>query len=203
MNNFNFAELTSKELLAYWNSYEGTKPIKKFRDKATAIRRCQELGDLVSVIESTGRTPKRSSATPEVAKQLTDTIESNGPASMNTPKNVLDVEKVRNNILNNVKTILKDVKQTRYARLPATPERKRNMSDSLSLDRTIHVTNESGKEWEFRNTHAMWKERPDWMSGAQVDRITRVLYTAAKQGVRTSVDLNGRTFTMMHVEEQL
>tara|TARA_R110001592_G_scaffold132411_2_gene346950 strand:+ start:946 stop:1503 length:558 start_codon:yes stop_codon:yes gene_type:complete len=185
MNNFNFAELTSKELLAYWNSYEGTKPIKKFRDKATAIRRCQELGDLVSVIESTGRTPKRSSATPEVAKQLTDTIESNGPASMNTPKNVLDV------------------KQNRYARLPATPERKRNMSDSLRLDRTIIVTNESGKEWEFRNTHAMWKERPDWMSGAQVDRITRVLYTAAKQGVRTSVDLNGRTFTMMHVEEQL
>jgi hypothetical protein len=178
MNNFNFAELTSKELLAYWNSYEGTKPLKKFRDKATAIRRCQELGDLVSAIESTGRSPARSS----VATELTETIERNGPVSMKTPKNVLDVKEVR-------------------ANLKATPERKRNMSESLRLDRTIHVTNESGKEWYFNNTHAMWRERPDWMSGAQVDRITRVLYTAAKKGVRTSVELNGRTFQMQHVED--
>jgi hypothetical protein len=162
----NFTELTTKELLTYWNSYEGTKPIKKFRDRATAVRRCRELGDLVHAIESTGRTPKR---TTPVALELVQK-----PA---------------------------DVPHNKYARLPATPERKRNMSDSLRLDRTIYVTNEAGKEWYFNNTHAMWRERPDWMSGAQVDRITRVLYTAAKQGIRTSVELNGRTFQMQYVED--
>jgi len=167
----NFTELTSKELLEYWNSFEGTKPIKKFRDHATAVRRCRELGDLVTAIESTGRTPNR----------------------------VLDYDEIRANMHNPEK--VKAPAVTNYVRLPATPERKRNMSDSLRLDRTIHVTNGSGKEWHFNNTHAMWKERPDWMSGAQVDRITRVLYTAAKKGIKTSVDLNGRTFTMMHVED--
>jgi len=169
MIKINFNDFTTKELLTYWNKYEGTKTIKKFRDRATAVRRCEELGELVRAIESTGRTPKF----------------------------VLDVDEIRANMHNPQKKV-KDVGNVRY---PATPERKRNMSDSLRLDRTIHVTNASGKEWHFNNTHAMWRERPDWMSGAQVDRITRVLYTAAKKGIKTSVDLNGRTFTMMYVED--
>lgn len=71
------------------------------------------------------------------------------------------------------------------------------MSSSLQLDRRIIVYDTKGSSLGmFHNVHQLWKAYPKWVTGAQVDRLTRVLYTAAKAGVRESVTINERTFEL-------
>lgn len=73
-----------------------------------------------------------------------------------------------------------------------------NMKTSLKLDRRI-VCVETDEE--FKNAFQMWKAHPDWMTTGQQDRLTAQLYAAAKEGKQIAVEIDGRTFHLLNVEE--
>lgn len=77
------------------------------------------------------------------------------------------------------------------------PISRQNMRESLKLDRTITCITTGGI---WRNAYQMWKERPDWMTTAQQDRLTSQLYKAAKEGRKIVVDVNGREFELVNVK---
>jgi len=72
-----------------------------------------------------------------------------------------------------------------------------SMKVSLSLDRRITCV-QTGEVW--KNAYQMWVEHNDWMTGGQQDRLTAVLYSAAKRGERAQLTINGRTFQLVHVQ---
>jgi hypothetical protein len=69
------------------------------------------------------------------------------------------------------------------------------MSSSLALDRTLFCVT-TGETW--KNAFRMWRERPDWMTGAQVDRLTGQLYAAAKRGEHLTVAVGEREFRLLN-----
>lgn len=73
-----------------------------------------------------------------------------------------------------------------------------NMKTSLKLDRRI-VCVETDEE--FANAYQMWKAHMDWMTTGQQDRLTAQLYAAAKQGKQIVVEVNGRSFHLLNVQE--
>ena len=148
-----FEAMSSKQLVAFYNNLCDT-PIKKFRDKATGVRKCQELAEFALTIKQGGK-----SAEPLTSK-LNDSF--NGEEPVN----------------------------------PQVPTRRQAMSSSLQLDRTIMVYADDNHLGLFNNVHQLWKAHPEWVTGAQVDRLTRVLYNAAKAGIRESVTINFRTFEL-------
>lgn len=76
------------------------------------------------------------------------------------------------------------------------PSQRPAMSATLKLDRTIACV-QTGETW--KNAFRMWRERPDWLTGAQVDRLTLNLYAAAKRGERAELTINDRTFRLVNV----
>jgi hypothetical protein len=70
------------------------------------------------------------------------------------------------------------------------------MRASLALDRTLLCV-ETGETW--KNAFRMWRAHPDWLTGAQVDRLTLTLYAAAKRGEAAAVTINGRAFRLLNV----
>tara|TARA_R110000772_G_scaffold48005_4_gene109458 strand:+ start:376 stop:849 length:474 start_codon:yes stop_codon:yes gene_type:complete len=142
-----FQQMSSKELVSFYNNWEGVKPIKKFRDHATGVKRCEQLSRVLQEIKEGG---------------VVD------------PETELKIEEA-----------------------PKVLTRRQTMSTSLQLDRTIIVYDIEGSSLGmFGNVHQLWKAYPKWVTGAQVDRLTRVLYTAAKAGIRGSVTINERTFEL-------
>ena len=142
-----FQQMSSKELVSFYNNWEGVPPIKKFRDHATGVKRCEQLSQVLQEIKEGG---------------------------------VVDPET-----------------ELRIEETPKILTRRQVMSSSLQLDRTIIVYDTEGSFLGiYGNVHQLWKACPEWISGAQVDRITRVLYTAAKAGVKESVTISGRTFEL-------
>ena len=151
--NTTFEAMSSKQLVAFYNNL-CDRPVKKFRDKATGVRKCQELSEFALTIRQGGK-----SAEPLTSK-LNDSFNGEEPIS------------------------------------PQVLTRRQAMSSSLKLDRTIMVYADDVHIGLFNNVHQLWKAHPDWITGAQVDRLTRVLYNAAKAGVRESVTINFRTFEL-------
>jgi len=152
--NTGFETMSSKELVAFYNNL-CERPVKKFRDKATGIRKCQELSDFAITIKQNGKTAE------PLTTKLKESLNGKDPIK------------------------------------PQVPTRRQAMSSSLQLDRTIMVYDTEGSSiGMFNNVHQLWKAYPKWVTGAQVDRLTRVLYTAAKAGVRESVTINERTFEL-------
>lgn len=152
--NTTFEAMSSKQLVAFYNNL-CDRPVKKFRDKATGVRKCQELSEFALTIRQSGK-----SAEPLTSK-LNDSFNGEEPIS------------------------------------PQVLTRRQAMSSSLQLDRTIMVYDDDDMHIGlFNNVHQLWKAHPDWITGAQVDRLTRVLYSAAKAGVRESVTINFRTFEL-------
>lgn len=74
------------------------------------------------------------------------------------------------------------------------------MRASLALDRTL-LCLETDETWP--NAFRMWRARPDWMTGAQVDRLTAQLYAAAKRGEHATVVVNGRSFKLLRAPAAL
>ena len=72
------------------------------------------------------------------------------------------------------------------------------ISSSLKLDRRI-ICLDTKEQWP--NAYAMYRERKDWMTSAQQDRLTLRLYSAAKKGERALVEVNGRDFMLVNVQE--
>ena len=77
------------------------------------------------------------------------------------------------------------------------PVARQNMKDSLKLDRTITCI-QTGGIWA--NAYQMWKERPEWMTTAQQDRLTSQLYKAAKEGRKITVQVNDLEFELVNVK---
>jgi hypothetical protein len=70
------------------------------------------------------------------------------------------------------------------------------MSESLRLpDRRVRCI-ETGEVWA--NALKLRRDRPDWMTSGQQDRLTRQLYNAAKAGQRAVVEINGRSFELVN-----
>ena len=137
MNDVNFSSMKMPQLVAFFNRHSA-RPVKRFADRTSAVRRCAELF-----------------------------------ASLKRP----DTPKV--------------MAQQATALRPA-------MSSTLKLDRTVTCV-QTGETWA--NAFRMWRERPDWLTGAQVDRLTAQLYSAAKRGQRAELTINGRTFRLVNVAE--
>ena len=154
--NTTFEAMSSKQLVAFYNNL-CDRPVKKFRDKATGVRKCQELSEFALTIKSVRNMVK--SAEPLTSK-LNDSFNGEEPV------------------------------------IPQVPTRRQAMSSSLQLDRTIMVYADDVHLGLFDNVHQLWKAHPEWVTGAQVDRLTRVLYNAAKAGVKESVTINFRTFEL-------
>lgn len=91
--------------------------------------------------------------------------------------------------------LFKSIVKNEEVEKPVAVERKR-MQDSLKLDRRITCLSTGGM-WD--NAHQMWKERPDWMTSGQQDRLTAQLYAAAKEGRKIVVEVNGRQFELLNV----
>ena len=71
-----------------------------------------------------------------------------------------------------------------------------SMKASLKLDRTI-ICLSSGETW--KNAYQMWRERPEWLTSAQQDRLTAQLYAAAKVGEQKIIQINERSFMLVSV----
>lgn len=70
------------------------------------------------------------------------------------------------------------------------------MSESLRLpDRRVRCV-ETGEVWA--NALKLRRDRPEWMTSGQQDRLTRQLYTAAKAGQKAVVQINGRSFELVN-----
>jgi len=75
------------------------------------------------------------------------------------------------------------------------PTFAKTMSESLKLDRTVECI-ETGEV--FKNCFRIFRE--GHMSNAQSDRLSHILYTAAKQGVRMEQEMNGKTYRLVNVD---
>lgn len=62
------------------------------------------------------------------------------------------------------------------------------------IDKTITCTT-TGET--FKNAHVMWKANPTWMTSSQQDRLTKVIYDAARAGKLEEVTINGRVFHLV------
>lgn len=80
---------------------------------------------------------------------------------------------------------------------PSAP--RPEMRSSLALDRTL-LCETTGETW--KNAFQMWRERPDWMTSSQVDRLTSRLYSAAKNGEHAVVQINGRAFKLLNAPQK-
>lgn len=70
------------------------------------------------------------------------------------------------------------------------------MQASLKLDRRIKNV-KTGETW--KNAYQMWKANPEWLTSAQVDRLTGTLYSAAKNGYQVTITINDRDFSLVQV----
>ena len=74
------------------------------------------------------------------------------------------------------------------------------MSSSLKLNRSIEVVDLNYDDDEivtlWPNAYRMWQHNENWLTGAQVDRLTRTLYAAAKEGRREEVTINKRIYSL-------
>lgn len=84
-------------------------------------------------------------------------------------------------------------------RQPEVIKDRPNMKDSLKLDRAIQCVEDGELVGVWPNAHQMWKDRPDLLTSSQQDRLTKQLYSAAKQGVRLVVTINDRQFSLVNV----
>lgn len=202
----NFHAATTRELVDYYNANSGRTPVKKFADRKTAERRCAEL----VVIDA--------AETPITAELVLETSSVYGFSV----HGLTECPHCEAHLSNGVGEHLQEVNGTKikhdefqFACLACGAEfgpsikrsaRKENsasvtrpaMQASLGLDRNIMCV-ETKESW--KNAFRMWKQNPSWMTSAQVDRLTRVLYTAAKQPtpVSATVAINGRTFKLVNV----
>jgi len=212
-NTLNVSLATTAELLAFFNANTSGAAVKKFSDRKTAERRVNALVAEMSQVD-------------EVVEEHADrmTVAADRDVAFVTGFSVhghLNCPHCGTHLENGVGTHLQEVNGveiqhdkfefaclacgeefgpaiTKTARKNLDKLTRPQMQASLKLDRTIQCV-ETKETW--KNAFRMWKEHADWMTSAQVDRLTRVLYTAAKQPnpVAANVTINGRTFKLVNV----
>lgn len=168
----------TSSLVVFYNQvmqHVGGCVITKFRDRATAEKRVQELFDNYTVCPECG------------SHEMYSGIDSHGKVIKegeiyschacgwtNAPAKATKTDKSTT---------------SHHVNHPA-------MKTTLKLDRTI-ICVTTGQEW--KNAYQMWKQNPSWMTSAQQDNLTAKLYTAAKKGETMQVTVNNRTFALKSV----
>ena len=204
MTTINTSTATTSELVAFYNQHAGDKPIKKFRDRATAEARVNKL---LSERQFVKPTPLPDTD----VMDSQDQCNLNVFGAVNCPACGISL---RNGVGEHLQEVNgKPVKHEKFqfeclacgvefgpeiskATNNKTGELRPATSASLKLDRTIacNVTEET-----WANAYAMWKQNPEWMSSGQQDRLTATLYKAAKQGEKLTLTINGRSFWLVNV----
>jgi len=207
MNAHNIATATTAELLAFFNANTGGSPVKKFADRKTAERRCQALAD-----EMFAEDQVMVAANPDYQAAV-DSEEFNRPHAyaehghQTCPHCGIDLNNGVGEHMQEVNGTYIKHEQYQYECLgcgeefgPAIKARKASvstgkkrpaMSSSLKLDRRVLHMNTGDV---YNNACQVWKA--GLVSSSQCDRLSGVLYNAAKVGLMTSVNVNGHDFRL-------
>src|SRR5574343_1485505 len=196
----NMQTATARELVAYYNANSGRPSIKKFQDRATAERRCAELAQrvvidpvetpitaaLVAEAESAHHVPGFSHC-PHCGIDLANGV---GEHMQEVNGTYIKHERFQYECLGCGEEFGPEIAQP-TTRTVKTMGPRPAMVESLKLDRRItHV--DTGTE--YKNACQVWKA--GLVSASQGDRLSALLYGAAKHGQFLTVTVNGHNFRL-------
>lgn len=200
MTTLNITAVTTAELLAFFNANTGGAQVKKFADRKTAERRCQALADEMFAEENTDA---------EVDTAIEEIVALVSPecAELTCPNcgSTQDITNGRIVIRAGHQVLVDEDEFTHHGcgfvwGTPDAPAKKSastgkvrpEMTASLKLDRAIR---DVASNLIYANACQVWKS--GLVSSSQCDRLSAVLYGAAKTGNRLmSTTVNGRVFTL-------
>jgi len=194
----NTTTATTAELLAFFNANTGGAQVKKFADRKTAERRVNALLE-----EMAEEAPLEGLAHPDNIAAAEREIAARALEGEDMSNAVVDPVTSAINFIrteaNDFASVTEEqhaehrVETNHYVRPSGMPITQRPaMSASLKLDRQILSVN-SGIV--YKNACQVWKS--GLVSSSQCDRLSAVLYGAAKQGNRLmSVTINGHIFAL-------
>ena len=211
----NVSTATTAELLSFFNTNTGGAQVKKFADRKTAERRCQALAD-----EMFAETQAMVAANPDYQQAGIDrapTNEENGEGPFKSAAEInrdacpscgatLDITSGRIVERAGHQHLVDEgyftchgcghewgTKDNHYVRPSGAPITSRpEMVKSLKLDRQIESVLTG---IVYKNACQVWKA--GLVSASQGDRLSAVLYGAAKQGNRLmSITINGHLFAL-------
>ena len=203
----NVSTATTAELLSFFNANTGGAQVKKFADRKTAERRCQALAD-----EMFAETQAMVAANPDYQQAAQDVNPCESAAEINRDAcpscgATLDitsgriVERAGHQHLvdegyftcHGCGTEFGPALPNHYVRPSGAPITSRpEMVKSLKLDRQIESVLTG---IVYKNACQVWKA--GLVSASQGDRLSAVLYGAAKQGNRLmSITINGHLFAL-------
>lgn len=211
----NVSTATTAELLSFFNANTGGAQVKKFADRKTAERRCQALAD-----EMFAETQAMVAANPDYQQAGIDrapTNEENGEGPFKSAAEInrdacpscgatLDITSGRIVERAGHQHLVDEgyftchgcghewgTKDNHYVRPSGAPITSRpEMVKSLKLDRQIESVLTG---IVYKNACQVWKA--GLVSASQGDRLSAVLYGAAKQGNRLmSITINGHLFAL-------
>lgn len=200
----NLKTATARELVAYYNAHSGRPPVKKFQDRATAERRCIEVKTQRPVIDPV-ETPILALIVAEARATVHGYDEhgqshcpncgvslSNGVGEHLQEVNGTRVkhERYKYECLGCGEEFGPEISR-RVARVVKPVGPRPAMAESLKLDRRIlHV--ESGTV--YANACRVW--RAGLVTASQGDRLSAVLYSAAKRAEFPTLTVNGQNFCL-------
>ena len=220
---FNIAAATSAELLTFFNANTGGAQIKKFADRPTAEKRVQKLVDEMLAEENiVPNVDYQKAAEVSVdflqgaSSVLADEVGSEDPSQAEIDASnadacpscgaTLDITSGRIVERFGKQSLVDEGMFTCHGcgnewGTPDAPAKKakasvyktvrNNMVSSLKLDRRIvHV------ETDTVYPNALQVRKAGLMSPSQADRLSSVLYTAAKKNDRVTTVINGHTFRL-------
>ena len=170
-NTINVKTASTKELVEFYNLYVESS-IKKFRDRATAERKCQEILDEIAKQDAE-----------EADKHVTETM---NPVSVEPKVEEVVPEKT-------AKTSDREVSATQAETMKTTLKLDRTI---VAFDNSSDEMLPLG---QWKNAFQMWKANPTWMTSAQQDGLTAKLYKAAKTGEQITIEINERMFRLANV----
>jgi len=196
MTNLNIATATSAELLAFFNTHTGGAQVKKFADRKTAERR---VGLLIAEMGEENTDAEVAVAIEEVVALATSVFI---PSYNHTVCPKCGSSEIYNGRTQGGLVVDEDViagchscdweQGDRKASSSSTSATVRPaMTASLKLDRRI-VHTDTGEV--YANACQVWKA--GLVSASQGDRLSSVLYGAAKKGDRVVTLVNGHTFRL-------
>ena len=202
----NVSTATTAELLSFFNANTGGAQVKKFADRKTAERRCQALAD-----EMFAETQAMVAANPDYQQAAQDVNPCESEAKIDSDAcpscgATLDITSGRIVERAGHQHLVDEgyftchgcghewgTKDNHYVRPSGAPITSRpEMVKSLKLDRQIESVLTG---IVYKNACQVWKA--GLVSASQGDRLSAVLYGAAKQGNRLmSLTLNGHLFAL-------
>ena len=210
MTNLNIATATSADLLAFFNANTGGAQVKKFADRKTAERRCQALADEMFAEDKAmvaanpdyqAAVVDHSAANTRIATMLAAEVSGDACPSCGATQDITSgriVNRFGHQVLVDEGVFTCHSCSHEWGTPDAAPKAsaayrtvRNNMVTSLKLDRRI-VHTDTGTT--YANACQVWKA--GLVSASQGDRLSSVLYTAAKNNDRVTTVVNGHTFRL-------